>query len=51
MMPLTASLLCSGYPIKQNGQGALSLGKANNALKGKHGVMSEWTGKAQHNPL
>ena len=30
------SLFC--YPIKQNGQGALSLGKANNALKGKYVV-------------
>ena len=32
------TLFLSHYPIKQNGQGALSLGKANNALKGKYVV-------------
>ena len=32
------ALFLSHYPIKQNGQGALSLGKANNALKGKYVV-------------
>ena len=40
--------LLSFYPIKQNGQGALSLGKANNALKGKYVVMSEWTSEGEH---
>jgi len=39
------SLSASLHPIKQSGQGALSLGKANNALKGKYVVMSEWTSK------
>ena len=45
------ALLLSFYPIKQNGQGALSLGKANNALKGKYVVMSKWTSKGEHDLL
>ena len=50
-MLLTARFtFLSFYPIKQNGQGALSLGKENNALKGKYVVTSEWTSPGEHDP-